>query len=114
MKALKPGGLLYVEAPDVRLTYVPHIPFLTGRRGQLTFWDDPTHRRPFTRGALRRLAEMHGLEVEDRFYARRYGHLLALPAALLTFNDDYKLAVLQAIFGLFCAVTARKPRTARG
>jgi 2-polyprenyl-3-methyl-5-hydroxy-6-metoxy-1,4-benzoquinol methylase len=109
--ALAPGGRLYVEAPDIRLTYIPHIPWLTGHRGQLNFWDDPTHRRPFTRPALRRLAQLQGFTGISSFHARRYGHLAALPGALFTLDDDYKLAFLQAVFGLFIAVTGNKPAT---
>lgn len=107
--ALKPGGELYVECPDVRWTLIPHIPFITGWRGGLNFWDDPTHLRPYSRPSLRKLAEMGKFSDIRVFYVRKWGHLLALPLALFTLNDDYKVAVLHPLLGLWCGVLARRP-----
>jgi SAM-dependent methyltransferase len=109
-RVLKPGGTLYLETPDVRWTLLPHIPFLTGREGVFNFWDDPTHRRPFSRAALATLARCQNLEVVHAGYARRWGHLLAFPAALFSRNDDFRIAVLHVFLGLWCNLLARKPR----
>jgi 2-polyprenyl-3-methyl-5-hydroxy-6-metoxy-1,4-benzoquinol methylase len=107
-RVLKPGGTAYVEAPDVRLTFVPHLPLVTGVEGVLNFWDDPTHKRPYSRPALARLASMTNLETISCFYVRRLGHLLALPLALFTRGNYYKAAVLHAL-GFFCGIIVRKP-----
>lgn len=55
VRVLEPGGWLYVEAPSLRSMLDPF--------GQ-NFFDDPTHLRPYTQTALRRLLEHHGLRVE--------------------------------------------------
>lgn len=47
-RLLKPGGVLFVTVPDP-VKYGAH------------FWDDVTHKRPFTKGALRHLFEACGL-----------------------------------------------------
>ena len=108
LRVLRPGGTAYVETPDVRLTMVPHVPLLTGCEGGINFWDDPTHRRPYSRPALFRLSRMAGFQqVESCLYVRRWAHLLALPLALVSRNNDFKMAVLHAL-GFFCAVILRR------
>jgi SAM-dependent methyltransferase len=107
-RALKDGGVLYVECPDVRWTLLPHVPWLTGHRGGFNFWDDPTHRRPYTRPSLRKLGESAGFVGIRTFYVRKWGHLLALPMAIASRDDDYKAAVLHPLLGLWCGLLARK------
>jgi len=106
--ALKDQGLLYVECPDVRWTLLPHVPWVTGHRGGFNFWDDPTHRRPYSRPSLRKLGESAGFGGIQTFYVRKWGHLLALPMAIASRDDDYKAAVLHPILGLWCGLIARK------
>lgn len=108
-RVLKPGGRVHIEAPDVRMALLPHIPLLSSDRGGMNFWDDPTHIRPYSRQSLRRLAEMYDLHVLDTFYARKWAHMTALPLALITRDNNYWAAFLQTILGLFCAVHAEKP-----
>ncbi len=38
-----------------------------------TFWDDPTHRHPYSKPALARLCRMHGLEPELHSWNARFG-----------------------------------------
>lgn len=106
--ALKPGGQFYLECPDVRWTLLPHLPFITGHRGGFNFWDDPTHRRPYSRPSLRKLSQSEGFESIQTFYVRKWGHILALPLAIASRDDDYKTAVLHPLLGLWCGVIARK------
>jgi 2-polyprenyl-3-methyl-5-hydroxy-6-metoxy-1,4-benzoquinol methylase len=108
-QALKAGGVLYIECPDVRWSLMPHLPLITGHRGGFNFWDDPTHRRPFSRPSLRRLGESAGFENIQTFYVRKWGHLLALPMAIVSRDDDYKVAALHPLLGLWCGLVARKP-----
>jgi ubiquinone/menaquinone biosynthesis C-methylase UbiE len=109
MRVLKPGGYVYVETPHTRWTMLPRIPFLISDRGVYNFWDDPTHIRPHTRASLRSLVEMVGLECERTGHARKFAHMGVLPLAIFSMRSDYKVAVLQAIFGLWCYALARKP-----
>lgn len=48
-RVLKPEGIVFITVPDIR-KYGFH------------FWDDITHKRPFTRGSLAFLFETHGFE----------------------------------------------------
>ena len=107
-RVLKPGGYLYLETPDTRWASLPRIPFLTSDDGTYNFWDDPTHLRPFSRPALRKAVEMVDLKSIRTFRARKWLHLGALPLAVFTRRNDYKVAVLQALLGLWCGVFARK------
>jgi ubiquinone/menaquinone biosynthesis C-methylase UbiE len=51
MRVTKPGGIVYIETPSPRSAWVPLFN---------TFWDDPTHIRPYSKTALRRLLEITG------------------------------------------------------
>ncbi len=107
-RVLAPGGTLLVEAPDVRLTLLPHLPLLAADRDVLNFWDDPTHVRPWSRPGLRKLAEMAGFEdVLCTFFVHRWAHLLALPLAFSLSSNFYKGALLHAL-GFFCGMICRK------
>ena len=56
-RVLRPGGRIFISVPDA----------------QRWVWDDYTHVRPYTKVALRRLLEDHGLTVE------RIGHESVMP-----------------------------------
>lgn len=111
-RTLKPGGILYLETPDTRWAALPRIPLLTSDDGTYNFWDDPTHLRPYSKPALRKAVEMAGMYSLTTFRARKWLHLGALPLAVFTRRNDYKVAVLQALLGLWCGVLAEKPRNA--
>jgi len=55
MRITRPGGLLYVEAPS-ELSALPRASDHPEDHRFVSFWDDPTHVRPWTPGALYRLA----------------------------------------------------------
>jgi len=111
-RVLRPGGALYIETPDIRWAHLPRLPLITSDDGTYNFWDDPTHIRPYSRPALRKAVEMVGLHSLSTFRARKWLHLGALPLALFSRRNDYKVAVLQAFLGLWCGVIARKPDNA--
>ncbi len=48
-RVLKPGGVAFITVPDIR-------------KYKFEFWNDITHKRPFTDKSLRFLFESHGLE----------------------------------------------------
>lgn len=51
-RVLNPGGVVFVTVPDIR-------------KYKFRFWDDVTHKRPFTDKSLRFLFESHGFETEE-------------------------------------------------
>jgi SAM-dependent methyltransferase len=48
-RVLRPGGIVFITVPDIM-------------KYKFRFWNDITHKRPFTRDALEFLFETHGLE----------------------------------------------------
>ncbi|MDZ4858598.1 MAG: class I SAM-dependent methyltransferase [Candidatus Hydrogenedentes bacterium] len=48
-RVLKPGGIVFITVPDIM-------------KYGFRFWNDITHKRPFTRDAMRFLFETHGME----------------------------------------------------
>lgn len=54
LRVCRPGGSIYIETPSPRAAWVPLFN---------TFWDDPTHVRPYSRTGLKRLLEIVGAEV---------------------------------------------------
>lgn len=55
VRVAKPGGLIFLEAPSEMACIPPSSNDPSDHRF-LSFWDDPTHVRPWTPGALYRLA----------------------------------------------------------
>lgn len=51
VRVLRPGGVVYITVPDIM-------------KYGFRFWDDITHKRPYTRVSLRFLFETHGLTTE--------------------------------------------------
>lgn len=47
-RVLKPGGIVFITVPDIM-------------KYKFRFWNDITHKRPFTRDAMRFLFETHGM-----------------------------------------------------
>jgi SAM-dependent methyltransferase len=63
-RLLKPGGLVYIEAPSERTLWFPGLPFEHDENRSLSFFDDPTHvGRPQTPQSLYRLFRMYEAEV---------------------------------------------------
>lgn len=55
MRVAKPGGLIFMESPSELACITPASNDPTDHRF-INFWDDPTHIRPWTPGAMYRLA----------------------------------------------------------
>lgn len=56
-RILKPGGLIYTEAPS------PISIILPSMDGTLNFYDDMSHIRPFTKTSLKKLLSSHNFKV---------------------------------------------------
>jgi SAM-dependent methyltransferase len=70
--AARPGGLVYVEAPSEFTLFMRSDPDVEGH-AYSSFWDDPTHVRPWPPAALYRLALSYGARPEACHYAFRAG-----------------------------------------
>ncbi|HEX3982084.1 MAG TPA: methyltransferase domain-containing protein [Acidisoma sp.] len=68
--AVKPGATVYVETPSEQTALVPSDPDVEGH-AFTSFWDDPTHVRPWPLAALYRLALSWGAQPEDLCHAMR-------------------------------------------
>jgi len=83
-RVVKKGGKLYIECPDVRSTRT---------RLATNFYDDPTHVRPYTQTALKRLADEYGIQTICSGRWRNMAICLLgifyFPVALLYRDYDY-------------------------
>ncbi|MBF0593933.1 MAG: class I SAM-dependent methyltransferase [Candidatus Omnitrophica bacterium] len=79
-RLLRSDGIAYIEAPDLRTTWLPQAPF--AKCGGINFYDDPTHIRPFTQGAFRLLAIRSGFSEFKTFQVRNWAWFLAGPYLL--------------------------------
>jgi 2-polyprenyl-3-methyl-5-hydroxy-6-metoxy-1,4-benzoquinol methylase len=60
VRILRPDGRAFIATPD-------------WSKAWRSFFDDPTHRHPYSKVALARLCRMHGLEAELHSWNARYG-----------------------------------------
>lgn len=108
----KPGGRIYVETPSDRSLLVKS----DGRvdsHSFFSFWDDPTHLKPWSPAALYRLAISYGFKPVEVSYYGTVWDKVALPLhhlkALLTGNrHDLTNAVWRANKWA-CGMIAEKP-----
>jgi SAM-dependent methyltransferase len=73
LAAVKPGGLIYIEAPSEDTLLLSSDPTVESQ-GYRSFWDDPTHVRPWPPAALYRLALSYGARPETCLYAMCAGN----------------------------------------
>jgi SAM-dependent methyltransferase len=110
LRKLKPGGMIYVETPDIATINYPSA------TGFLNFYDDPTHRRVYEVRAL--VCEMARLGYRIQRYGRRrdWRRLILFSPLMLAFNLLYSLPFrrrldargLWDLFGVASFVTATK------
>jgi SAM-dependent methyltransferase len=65
-RTLKPSGIVFITVPDIR-------------KYKFNFWNDVTHKRPFTDKSLRFLFETHGMET---LHLSSYNHNLFIAGHL--------------------------------
>ncbi len=104
LRVCRPGGVVYIETPSPRSAYVPFFN---------TFWDDPTHVRPYSRTGLERLLEAAGAEnvesgVKHSLPAVVFG-LPYLPIGLLTGDRQAKAMFAIYAFGFSVWAGCAKP-----
>jgi len=86
-RLLKPGGYLYVEAPNYTSVFAPSFGMGRGQHQPFNFYDDLEHLRPYTKQALFEFVEQCGLRIlqvgSTRNWLRFPLDLLLFPLALL-------------------------------
>ena len=109
-RVLKKEGQAYVEAPEAKRIFMPSL----GLRGTANFYDDPTHIRPYTKEALRRLGLEAGFKEASItvFFARNYFYLVSFFYILFRFmvtgDNIYLQSILQPIIGLDVGAVFKK------
>ncbi|MBF0505066.1 MAG: class I SAM-dependent methyltransferase [Candidatus Omnitrophica bacterium] len=98
-RLLRPGGVAYIEAPDMRTTWLPQAPF--AKCGGMNFYDDPTHIRPFTQGTFRMLAARSGFKEVHTFQVRNWAWFLAGPYLLWRYIQTRDAAHLHCFVNPF-------------
>ena len=83
-RILKPGGKIYVEAPNWTAMLVPSFGFKREQHDPFNFFDDPTHLKPWTKhGLFELLSAGCGLDVETIDTTRNWRRIIFDPAILL-------------------------------
>jgi len=93
VRVCKPGGIIYIEAPSDRALLCRSDPDVEAHTF-LSFWDDPTHRRPWSPAALYRLALSFGCDPLECRYMGTFLDRLSYPlqALMAILRKDSKAA----------------------
>jgi ubiquinone/menaquinone biosynthesis C-methylase UbiE len=86
-RILKPGAPAFIVTPD-------------WQKAWRTFWNDPTHKRPYSKVSMARVLRMHGFAVEQHSWNARFG---------LGRLQAYKLWPRLGMMGIEMLAVARKP-----
>lgn|GEM_PF-1078270 len=82
-RILKPDGLYYVETEGTSLLHYIDLPMFLGQDVELSFFDDPTHIRPYTRRSLIWLSRLVGLKPITSYRIIVWLKLIGSPLFLL-------------------------------
>lgn len=114
LRVMKPGGLLFIEAPSERSQLLPGMPFSHDSFFSLSFFDDPTHiGRPWTPQAFYRLTKYYTcIPVKVGYVTslkRRLTFPFFLPYALLTRNGKLLEVTIWRSLGWTSYAIVKKP-----
>ena len=82
-RVLKPGGMMYIETPSQRSLFLPSFSFMSNTESPLNFYDDATHKRPYTKQSLCRIGTYIGFTKYKIGFARNSLTLILAPVVLL-------------------------------
>jgi SAM-dependent methyltransferase len=83
-RVLRPGGKIYIEAPNWTSMFVPSFGFRRSQHGPFNFYDDPTHIRPWSRQSIYEfLSQSCNLNVERTGSLRNWVRLPFDPLIIL-------------------------------
>jgi predicted SAM-dependent methyltransferase len=108
---LKPGGMIYIETPDIATLNYPSAV------GFMNFYDDDTHKRIYEINSLVLFMMDLGFRVERYGRRRDLKRIIILSAPMILYNLFYSLPIrrkfdsrgLWDLFGVASFVVARKP-----
>ena len=113
----KPGGKIYIETPSDRSLTIKSDKDVQSH-SFYSFWDDPTHIRPWTPAALYRLAVCHGYYPLEATYMTTWKDRFLFPIKWIIYSlakNGHKLTeALWAAKGWSCFVVIQKPTDATG
>jgi ubiquinone/menaquinone biosynthesis C-methylase UbiE len=117
VRVCKPGGILYFEAPSERSACVPSSNANPDFFYSLSFFDDPTHKRPWPPQAFYRLARLNSCEPlhTGRLFSwiHRLVAPLSIPFCWLTGHKLLEACVWQTV-GWSSYLIAKKPANIKG
>ena len=119
IRVLKPGGVLFLEAPSERSILLPGMFMQHELAYSLSYYDDPTHQsRPWTAQSLHRLAKCFNCEPIRVGYMTgflpRCKAILRLFYGLVSGKGGHVEAGLWVLVGWACYGIIRKPTNLRG
>lgn len=116
-RVCKPDGVIYIEAPSDR-SLAPKSDAEIYSHSFYSFWDDPTHIRPWTPAALYRLAICHGFPVIKTAYMTSWRAKIAFPFQWLFYSlakNGHKLTeIYWEARGWSCYAVIKKPPQING
>jgi SAM-dependent methyltransferase len=114
LRILKPGGYVYIETPSDRSLQTKSHAYYR-KMGFFSFWDDPTHVRPWTPAALYRLILGYQCEtVRSGYIGRGYDRLIYpfLWMQSIITGDHHQLTdAAWKAYKFNCFAIARKPKS---
>jgi SAM-dependent methyltransferase len=117
VRVCKPGGLLYLEAPSERSVWMPSNQSNPDFFYSLSFFDDPTHKRPWPPQAFHRLAKLNSCEPlhTGRLFSwiHRLVAPLSIPFCWITGHKLLEACVWQTV-GWASFMIAGKPSNIKG
>ena len=117
VRITKPDGLIYLETPSERSIMVKSTKN-PDSHAFFSFWDDPTHIRPWTPASLYRLAISCGCVPTYWGYKGTWKDKIIFPFLYLYYkivDDEYKIAqILKPAIGWECFLVAKKSKNIKG
>jgi SAM-dependent methyltransferase len=119
IRVLKPGGILYIEAPSERSLWLPSMPYDRDKFFSLSYYDDPTHQmRPWSPQAFYRLFCYLGCKplAVDYHYSSiaRILFPLLLVVAIISRSGKRLESYVWASVGWACYAVIQKPAHLHG
>jgi SAM-dependent methyltransferase len=100
-RVLKKNGFYYIETEGTSFLHFLDLPIFFGKDVELSFFDDPTHIRPYTRRSLIWLSRMTGLSPISSYRVIVWLKLFVSPILLLLGLVFRKTKYFSYLFSIF-------------
>ena len=108
-RVLKPGGRVYFETPHPKSLVLSSLKGTAAGSFPMNFYDDSTHVRPVSTGALAHWVRGAGLEVLDSGVSRNWLFAAAYPCLVFMPESRKKLTARLHWIGWSAYLTAHRP-----